>query len=33
MSATHLGGGRDVVLPQYLARVDERCHTCGSGTL
>jgi predicted kinase len=23
MAATHLGGGRDVVLPQYLARVDE----------
>jgi hypothetical protein len=22
MAATHLGGGRDVVLPQYLARVD-----------
>lgn len=23
MASTHLGGGRDVVLPQYLARLDE----------
>ena len=23
MASTHLGGGRDVIVPQYLARVDE----------
>jgi membrane glycosyltransferase len=23
MASTHLGGGRDVILPQYLARLDE----------